>query len=272
MPYPLGALSLDDAPHEIPSGDMYWTPKGSDVGLLLGNARDASRELTSEEIEEEDRRTGDRFLQATYPTKKRGKITLQLVQQTSVALNAADNADGTTALVQVQAADKERSFTSALVNGVYECKDPETRFQYRNVTGVTVTDGAGTTTYVEGKHYHLNAKAGVVTLLGKPSGAGAGLKLKWSAAAGETQVRRLHSSKLGQDGSLRILQDNTVGTAFDYVHPVCRMKMTSARKIISENQELNVFEVEVTLFPDPTAEPGWEFGYAVPLDGETEAA
>ncbi len=266
MPYPLGALSLDDAPHEIPSGDVYFIPKGTHVGILLGNAREITRELTSEEIEEEDRRTGDRFLQATYPTKKRGKITATLVQQSQVALNAADNADGEDDLEQPIANALVANYATALKNGVYECKGPDGTL-YRNVTDVVVTDGAGTGIYDEGE-YHLNARAGVVTLLVPPTGTG--IKVTFSAAATTFKARRLHSSRLGQDGSIRILQDNSPGFSFDYVHPNVRIKMTEARKIVSENQEVNTFALDITLFPDPTAKPGWEFGYAVKLDAEEE--
>ena len=128
-----------------------------------------------------------------------------------------------------------------------------------------MTDGAGTNTYDEGE-YHLNARAGVVTLLVAPSGTG--IKVTFDAPAQTLKARRLHSSRLGQDGALRIIQDNAPGKSFDFVHPNVRIKMTEGRKIVSENQEINTFALEVTLFPDPSAEPGWEFGYAVELDGE----
>lgn len=264
----LPPLSLEDAPHSIPSGIILIRNKGEEHFSRQGNVRNGALELTSEEIEERDRQSGLRGIQKKYQIDRGGTLTFGLLQDTAFGRSASLMAVPGEKLPD-QAAEVGVSvpYSTVFVGGTYFCgKIVLGRLERRRVvSNVEVTDAAGTTTYVEGIDYSVNPATGAVTILKKPGGAGAGLVITFdNAAVTDRPVSRIWSASEIEVEAM-IIQDNLVGNSYEFTFPRVEFKKTGEYPLIVENSELMVNELEGTLYIDGSQPAGFELGYATPI-------
>ncbi len=260
-------LSLDDAPHSIPSGILLVRDKGKEHFHRQGNVRSCAIELTSEEIEERDRQSGLRGIQKKYQIDRGGTLTVGLLQSTEFGRRAALMAEGDD-LLDAQAAGNQLNmpYATAIVGGTYFCGQVVAgRFERRRmVSNVSVTD-TGAVNYQNGVDFVVNPATGAVTLLKKPAGAGAGLVITFDCAPLATQpVYRIWSATEVEVEAM-IVQDNLVGDSYEFTFPRVEFKKTGEYSLIVENSELMVNELEGTLYVDGSQPAGFELGYATPI-------
>lgn len=266
----LPPLTLEEAPHSIPSGALLIRNIGEEHYFRQGNVRSVELELTSEEIEERDRQSGVRGVQKKYQTDRGGTLTATLLQDTALSRRTTMMApDGETLPDQAADVDVTIAYATAIKGGTYPLGEMilGKLVRKRVVSNVVVTNAAGTTTYAPGVDYAVNADVGVVTLLNVPAGANAGLVITFDCAAVTDRpvFRTWGASAVAV--SAMIIQDMFVGLPYEYTLPLLEFKKSAAFPLIVENTELLANELEGTLYVDNTQEPGFELGYATPILG-----
>lgn len=127
----------------------------------------------------------------------------------------------------------------------------------RNVSSVVVTNSAGTTTYVAGTDYVLDATQARIEILSAGAIADdATIKVDYTPAANSRQ-RVASSSLTSSSGALRYIADNPVGANRDLYGPSVLLTPTGELQLIGEDWVVMEFSVE---FLKPTT------GSAVYLD------
>lgn len=266
----LPPLTLEEAPHSIPSGSFLVRAIGQEHFFRQGNLRSAELELTSEELEERDRQSGIRGIQKKYQIDRGGTLNATLLQDTAFSRRTSLMApDGETLPDQAAEVGVTIAYATAIKGGTYPLGEKVLGklIRKRVVTNVVVTNAAGTTTYDAGTDYTVNADIGVVTLLNVPVGAGLGLVITFDCAAVTDRplYRVWGASEVEVD--VLIVQDMFVGIPYEYRLPRIEFKKSGAFPLIVENTELMANELEGTLYVDNTQEPGFELGYATPILG-----
>lgn len=267
MAFRLPPLTLDEAPHTIGSGQVLVRMPGDEYYSRQGNVRNCSYELTSEEIEERDRQSGTRGVQKKYQIDRGGTISLGLLQETAFGRQVATMSDEGMLPDQQAGVAKSVTYLVSMIGGTYFCAElVDGRLQRRRVvSNVLVTDSTGDVDYVLGTHYVVNAATGAVTILAKPASPGTGLKIVYGCAAVTDRPVYKMWSAAQIECDVMIIQDNFVGTSYEYTFPRVEFKKTGEHSIVSENNELQVNELEGTIYIDGSQEAGYELGYATPI-------
>jgi hypothetical protein len=124
----------------------------------------------------------------------------------------------------------------------------------RNVTGIVVKNDAGTTTYVAGTDYNLDADlARIQILAGGAIVEGQNIKVDYTKTA-KTWDRVKSGSVSELSGALRIVADNASGTNRDWYMPSVTLTPSGELPIVAEGTDFVQMQFDLEVLKSANAE------------------
>lgn len=232
-------------------GSFYFaerTAGGAAKGFIpIGNVTQATIDITVDKFEHKESESGQRLLDLTIIKEKKGKlnVTFDSLSMDNLALSLY----GT-----------RSSVTGATVTGedIVGYLGQTTMLSRPSVSSVTITNAAGSTTYVAGTDYILNATYGTITVpaTGSAITEGQALRANYTYAAynnmeafmtGSAPERWIRFQGLNTADGSRVLLD------------VFRARLDPMTGLSLINDELSVPQMSMDILADATKTSGSQF-------------
>lgn len=245
--------------YSIGKANIWFKPEGSDCYSLLGDSDsvDVTTEVTT--TERFSNECGLRTKAQEIVTEINATVSMTLVQlnDTNRALSLLGEANEFT---QVGAAGIVEQFTGC--GAVGSIVNLANSFVDTGGT-ITVTDGAGAITYVQGTDYLLDDLSGAIQIIAEPAGGPDGdLEVTYDTltiTATDEKNRIGLASKSDNTGSLIIRQCQDFGPNVRLFLPIVQLRPAGDRSYVSET-DFDTIELEGSILSDSTQPAGFELG------------
>lgn len=233
--------------YQIPRGRLYWDPRDALDALTgeeeFGNAPSFNVAIETEKLEHFSSQTG-----------LREKDDSRVVQVNRTATITCDNVSFTNLARYLSGQIETVSQASGTVTDAVLAVIPGRFYQLgqtvanpagdRNVSGVVVTNSAGTTTYVEGTDYAVDLVKGRLQILATGTIVAGDIKVDYTRPA-KTWKRIKTGAASELRGAIRVISDNAGATNRDYYMPLCILKPSGELPVIAEEAEYVTMEFEL---------------------------
>lgn len=216
------ALTYSQNKYTIPRGRVFFNPINTATDeylgeLYMGNCPSLGLSIETEKAEHYSSETGLREKDASVvlEVKRTGSLTCDNMSGTNVALFLS----GSTGTITQAGASVTDEVIDVIPGRYYQLGlGSSTPVGARKVSAVVVTNSAGTTTYVAGTDYLLDADRGRLQILATGTIVAGEIKVDYTKAA--TTWEGIRSGAAGELlGALRIVSNNATGDQRDFYMP-----------------------------------------------------
>lgn len=234
------ALTYSQNKYTIPRGRVFFNPINTATDeylgeLYMGNCPSLGLSIETEKAEHYSSETGLREKDASVvlEVKRTGSLTCDNMSGTNVALFLS----GSTGTITQAGASVTDEVIDVIPGRYYQLGlGVSTPVGARKVSAVVVTDSAGTTTYVAGTDYLLDADRGRLQILTTGTIVAGEIKVDYTKAA--TTWEGIRSGAAGELlGALRIVSDNATGDQRDFYMPRVSLVPSGEIPVIAEGTD-----------------------------------
>lgn len=244
------ALTYSQNKYTIPRGRVFFNPINTATDeylgeLYMGNCPSLGLSIETEKAEHYSSETGLREKDASVvlEVKRTGSLTCDNMSGTNVALFLS----GSTGTITQAGASVTDEVIDVIPGRYYQLGlGVSTPVGARKVSAVVVTNSAGTTTYVAGTDYLLDADRGRLQILATGAIVAGEIKVDYTKAA--TTWEGIRSGAAGELlGALRIVSDNATGDQRDFYMPRVSLVPSGEIPVIAEGTDFAqmTFDVDV---------------------------
>lgn len=244
------ALTYSQNKYTIPRGRVFFNPINTATDeymgeLCMGNCPSLGLSIETEKAEHYSSETGLREKDASVvlEVKRTGSLTCDNMSGTNVALFLS----GSTGTITQAGASVTDEVIDVIPGRYYQLGlGSSTPVGARKVSAVVVTNSAGTTTYVAGTDYLLDADRGRLQILATGTIVAGEIKVDYTKAA--TTWEGIRSGAAGELlGALRIVSDNATGDQRDFYMPRVSLVPSGEIPVIAEGTDFAqmTFDVDV---------------------------
>lgn len=234
------ALTYSQNKYTIPRGRVFFNPINTATDeylgeLYMGNCPSLGLSIETEKAEHYSSETGLREKDASVvlEVKRTGSLTCDNMSGTNVALFLS----GSTGTITQAGASVTDEVIDVIPGRYYQLGlGASTPVGARKVSAVVVTNSAGTTTYVAGTDYLLDADRGRLQILTTGTIVAGEIKVDYTKAA--TTWEGIRSGAAGELlGALRIVSDNATGDQRDFYMPRVSLVPSGEIPVIAEGTD-----------------------------------
>ena len=234
------ALTYSQNKYTIPRGRVFFNPINTATDeylgeLYMGNCPSLGLSIETEKAEHYSSETGLREKDASVvlEVKRTGSLTCDNMSGTNVALFLS----GSTGTITQAGASVTDEVIDVIPGRYYQLGlGASTPVGARKVSAVVVTNSAGTTTYVAGTDYLLDADRGRLQILTTGTIVAGDIKVDYTKAA--TTWEGIRSGAAGELlGALRIVSDNATGDQRDFYMPRVSLVPSGEIPVIAEGTD-----------------------------------
>lgn len=234
------ALTYSQNKYTIPRGRVFFNPINTATDeylgeLYMGNCPSLGLSIETEKAEHYSSETGLREKDASVvlEVKRTGSLTCDNMSGTNVALFLS----GSTGTITQAGASVTDEVIDVIPGRYYQLGlGVSTPVGARKVSAVAVTNSAGTTTYVAGTDYLLDADRGRLQILTTGTIVAGDIKVDYTKAA--TTWEGIRSGAAGELlGALRIVSDNATGDQRDFYMPRVSLVPSGEIPVIAEGTD-----------------------------------
>lgn len=234
------ALTYSQNKYTIPRGRVFFSPINTATDeylgeLYMGNCPSLGLSIETEKAEHYSSETGLREKDASVvlEVKRTGSLTCDNMSGTNVALFLS----GSTGTITQAGASVTDEVIDVIPGRYYQLGlGVSTPVGARKVSAVVVTNSAGTTTYVAGTDYLLDADRGRLQILATGTIVAGEIKVDYTKAA--TTWEGIRSGAAGELlGALRIVSDNATGDQRDFYMPRVSLVPSGEIPVIAEGTD-----------------------------------
>lgn len=234
------ALTYSQNKYTIPRGRVFFNPINTATDeylgeLYMGNCPSLGLSIETEKAEHYSSETGLREKDASVvlEVKRTGSLTCDNMSGTNVALFLS----GSTGTITQAGASVTDEVIDVIPGRYYQLGlGASTPVGARKVSAVVVTNSAGTTTYVAGTDYLLDADRGRLQILATGTIVAGEIKVDYTKAA--TTWEGIRSGAAGELlGALRIVSDNATGDQRDFYMPRVSLVPSGEIPVIAEGTD-----------------------------------
>lgn len=234
------ALTYSQNKYTIPRGRVFFNPINTATDeymgeLYMGNCPSLGLSIETEKAEHYSSETGLREKDASVvlEVKRTGSLTCDNMSGTNVALFLS----GSTGTITQAGASVTDEVIDVIPGRYYQLGlGVSTPVGARKVSAVVVTNSAGTTTYVAGTDYLLDADRGRLQILATGTIVAGEIKVDYTKAA--TTWEGIRSGAAGELlGALRIVSDNATGDQRDFYMPRVSLVPSGEIPVIAEGTD-----------------------------------
>lgn len=234
------ALTYSQNKYTIPRGRVFFNPINIATDeylgeLYMGNCPSLGLSIETEKAEHYSSETGLREKDASVvlEVKRTGSLTCDNMSGTNVALFLS----GSTGTITQAGASVTDEVIDVIPGRYYQLGlGVSTPVGARKVSAVVVTNSAGTTTYVAGTDYLLDADRGRLQILATGTIVAGEIKVDYTKAA--TTWEGIRSGAAGELlGALRIVSDNATGDQRDFYMPRVSLVPSGEIPVIAEGTD-----------------------------------
>lgn len=234
------ALTYSQNKYTIPRGRVFFNPINTATDeylgeLYMGNCPSLGLSIETEKAEHYSSETGLREKDASVvlEVKRTGSLTCDNMSGTNVALFLS----GSTGTITQAGASVTDEAIDVIPGRYYQLGlGASTPVGARKVSAVAVTNSAGTTTYVAGTDYLLDADRGRLQILTTGTIVAGDIKVDYTKAA--TTWEGIRSGAAGELlGALRIVSDNATGDQRDFYMPRVSLVPSGEIPVIAEGTD-----------------------------------
>lgn len=234
------ALTYSQNKYTIPRGRVFFNPINTATDeymgeLYMGNCPSLGLSIETEKAEHYSSETGLREKDASVvlEVKRTGSLTCDNMSGTNVALFLS----GSTGTITQAGASVTDEVIDVIPGRYYQLGlGSSTPVGARKVSAVVVTNSAGTTTYVAGTDYMLDADRGRLQILATGTIVAGEIKVDYTKAA--TTWEGIRSGAAGELlGALRIVSDNATGDQRDFYMPRVSLVPSGEIPVIAEGTD-----------------------------------
>lgn len=234
------ALTYSQNKYTIPRGRVFFNPINTATDeylgeLYMGNCPSLGLSIETEKAEHYSSETGLREKDASVvlEVKRTGSLTCDNMSGTNVALFLS----GSTGTITQAGASVTDEVIDVIPGRYYQLGlGVSTPVGARKVSAVVVTNSAGTTTYVAGTDYMLDADRGRLQILATGTIVAGEIKVDYTKAA--TTWEGIRSGAAGELlGALRIVSDNATGDQRDFYMPRVSLVPSGEIPVIAEGTD-----------------------------------
>lgn len=234
------ALTYSQNKYTIPRGRVFFNPINTATDeymgeLYMGNCPSLGLSIETEKAEHYSSETGLREKDASVvlEVKRTGSLTCDNMSGTNVALFLS----GSTGTITQAGASVTDEVIDVIPGRYYQLGlGSSTPVGARKVSAVVVTNSAGTTTYVAGTDYLLDADRGRLQILATGTIVAGEIKVDYTKAA--TTWEGIRSGAAGELlGALRIVSDNATGDQRDFYMPRVSLVPSGEIPVIAEGTD-----------------------------------
>lgn len=234
------ALTYSQNKYTIPRGRVFFNPINTATDeylgeLYMGNCPSMGLSIETEKAEHYSSETGLREKDASVvlEVKRTGSLTCDNMSGTNVALFLS----GSTGTITQAGASVTDEVIDVIPGRYYQLGlGVSTPVGARKVSAVVVTNSAGTTTYVAGTDYLLDADRGRLQILATGTIVAGEIKVDYTKAA--TTWEGIRSGAAGELlGALRIVSDNATGDQRDFYMPRVSLVPSGEIPVIAEGTD-----------------------------------
>ena len=244
------ALTYSQNKYTIPRGRVFFNPINTATDeylgeLYMGNCPSLGLSIETEKAEHYSSETGLREKDASVvlEVKRTGSLTCDNMSGTNVALFLS----GSTGTITQAGASVTDEVIDVIPGRYYQLGlGVSTPVGARKVSAVVVTNSAGTTTYVAGTDYLLDADRGRLQILATGTIVAGEIKVDYTKAA--TTWEGIRSGAAGELlGALRIVSDNATGDQRDFYMPRVSLVPSGEIPVIAEGTDFSqmTFDADV---------------------------
>ena len=244
------ALTYSQNKYTIPRGRVFFNPINTATDeylgeLYMGNCPSLGLSIETEKAEHYCSETGLREKDASVvlEVKRTGSLTCDNMSGTNVALFLS----GSTGTITQAGASVTDEVIDVIPGRYYQLGlGVSTPVGARKVSAVVVTNSAGTTTYVAGTDYLLDADRGRLQILTTGTIVAGEIKVDYTKAA--TTWEGIRSGAAGELlGALRIVSDNATGDQRDFYMPRVSLVPSGEIPVIAEGTDFSqmTFDADV---------------------------
>lgn len=251
------ALVYSQNKYAIPRGRVFFNPLNTATDehqgeIYLGNCPSLGISIDTEKAEHYSSETGLREKDASVvlEVKRSGALQCDNMSGANVSLFLS----GTTGTV-TQAAGSVADEVIAVMPGRYYQLGlgPATPVGARKVSTVVVKDSAGTTTYVAGTDYMVDADRGRLQILATGTIVAGNIKASYARAA--VTWEGIRSGSAGELlGALRIVSDNATGDNRDFYMPRVSLVPSGELPVIAEGTDFASMQFDVDVLKPANGE------------------
>ncbi len=251
------ALVYSKNQYAIPRGRVFFNPINSATDeflgeLYLGNCPSMGISIETEKAEHYSSETGLREKDASVvlEVKRSGALQCDNMSDSNVSLFLS----GTTGTVTQASGSVTDEVISVLPGRYYQLGlAPSTPVGARKVSTVVVKDSTGTTTYVAGTDYMLDADRGRLQILATGTIVAGNIKASYAKAAVTWEgIRSGSSGELL--GALRIVSDNATGDKRDFYMPRVSLVPSGELPVIAEGTDFASMQFDADILKPANGE------------------
>ena len=251
------ALVYSKNQYAIPRGRVFFNPINSATDeflgeLYLGNCPSMGISIETEKAEHYSSETGLREKDASVvlEVKRSGALQCDNMSDSNVSLFLS----GTPGTVTQASGSVTDEVISVLPGRYYQLGlAPSTPVGARKVSTVVVKDSTGTTTYVAGTDYMLDADRGRLQILATGTIVAGNIKASYAKAAVTWEgIRSGSSGELL--GALRIVSDNATGDKRDFYMPRVSLVPSGELPVIAEGTDFASMQFDADILKPANGE------------------
>lgn len=251
------ALVYSQNQYAIPRGRVFFNPINSATDeflgeIYLGNCPSMGISIETEKAEHYSSETGLREKDASVvlEVKRSGALQCDNMSGSNVSLFLS----GTTGTVTQASGSVTDEVISVLPGRYYQLGlAPSTPVGARKVSTVVVKDSTGTTTYVAGTDYMLDADRGRLQILATGTIVAGNIKASYAKAAVTWEgIRSGSSGELL--GALRIVSDNATGDKRDFYMPRVSLVPSGELPVIAEGTDFASMQFDADILKPANGE------------------
>lgn len=249
-------LIYDKSQYAIPRGRVFFDPFDANDALTgeidMGNCPGVNLTIDTEKAEHFSSTTGLREKDASLivQVNRTGNITCDNFSAANFALWLSGTRTASTQ-VATPVTGEQRTVTPGRF---YQLGATSANpLGVRNVTGVTVKNGAGTTTYVAGTDYNVDVDTGRVQILASGAIVAGNVTFGYTPVAGAFEKVQ-SGAKAEMSGALRIVADNASGANRDFFMPKVTLTPSGDLPIIAEGTDFVQMQFGLEVLKSANAE------------------
>ena len=228
----------------ISRGRVYFDPYDANEQLTgeidLGNCPGVSITISTEKKDHFSSQTGLRQKDASW-----------LLQVDRTGTLSCDNFSPSNASLWLAGQVTTKTQTAVAVTGELRSVIPGRQYQLgattgnplgvRNVTAVTVKDGAGTTTYTAGTDYNVDLETGRVQIIAGGAIVAGNVQFGYTPVAATFESVK-SGGKAELTGALRVVSDNAAGGNRDWYLPKVTLTPSGDLTLVAEGDDVVTME------------------------------
>lgn len=215
--------------------------------LPVGNVTQATIDITVDKFEHKESESGQRLLDLTIIKEKKGKLSITF-----------DNLDMNNLALSLYGTKSSVTGTSVVGEDIVGYLGQMTALARPTVSAVTITNSAGTTTYVSGTDYVLNANYGTITIPATGSAITDGQALRANYTYGGYTNMEAFITGTAPERWVRFQGLNTADGTRVLVD-IFRARMDPMTGLSLINDELSVPQMTMDILADSTKTTGSQF-------------